>query len=49
MYRHGLKRIIDLILASIALFIIGPILLVITIWLHFANLHNSCAGVRGVK
>lgn len=37
MYRCFFKRIIDFWIAFIVLFIIWPILLVITIWLHFAN------------
>ena len=37
MYKHFLKRAIDFAIVLIALLIIWPILLVITIWLHFAN------------
>lgn len=37
MYKHFLKRLIDFCIVFIALLIIWPILLVITIWLHFAN------------
>lgn len=37
MYKHYLKRLIDFIIALCALSIIWPILLVVTIWLHFAN------------
>lgn len=37
MYKHGLKRVIDFILVFIVLVVIWPILLFITIWLHFAN------------
>ena len=37
MYRHFLKRIIDFFISLIALIVISPILLVVTIWLHFAN------------
>ncbi len=37
MYKHFLKRFFDFWIALIALLIIWPILLVITIWLHFAN------------
>lgn len=37
MYRHGLKRVIDFIFVFMALLIVGPILLFITLWLHFAN------------
>lgn len=37
MYKHSYKRIIDFILVFCVLAIIWPILLLITIWLHFAN------------
>ena len=37
MYKHFFKRLIDFTIVFIALLIIWPILLVITIWLHFAN------------
>ena len=37
MYKHFFKRVIDFTIALIALLIIWPILLVIAIWLHFAN------------
>ena len=37
MYKNFFKRFIDFWIALIALIIISPILLVITIWLHFAN------------
>lgn len=37
MYRHFLKRFFDFWIALIALICISPILLVVTIWLHFAN------------
>lgn len=37
MYKHFFKRLIDFTIVLIALLIIWPILLVITIWLHFAN------------
>lgn len=37
MYKNGLKRLIDFILVFCVLAIIWPILLLITIWLHFAN------------
>lgn len=37
MYKHFFKRLIDFTIVLIALFIIWPILLIITIWLHFAN------------
>lgn len=37
MYKHFFKRVIDFTIALVALLIISPILLVVTIWLHFAN------------
>ena len=37
MYKHFLKRFIDFWISLIALFVISPILLVVIIWLHFAN------------
>jgi len=37
MYTHFFKRFIDFCISLVALIIISPILLVITIWLHFAN------------
>ena len=37
MYKNFFKRIIDFTIVLIALLIIWPFLLIITIWLHFAN------------
>ena len=37
MYRHFFKRIIDACIELIALLLISPLLLIITVWLHFAN------------
>ena len=37
MYKHFFKRLIDFTIVLMALLVIWPILLVITIWLHFAN------------
>lgn len=37
MYKNYFKRILDFIIALIALICLSPILLVVTIWLHFAN------------
>lgn len=37
MYKHFFKRFFDFWIALIALILISPILLVVTIWLHFAN------------
>lgn len=37
MYKHFFKRFLDFWISLIALIVISPILLVVTIWLHFAN------------
>lgn len=37
MYQHFFKRIIDFCIALVALLVIWPILLIVAIWLHFAN------------
>lgn len=37
MYKHFFKRFLDFWISLIVLFVISPILLVMTIWLHFAN------------
>ncbi|MBC8620195.1 sugar transferase [Parabacteroides faecis] len=37
MYKHFFKRLIDFIIVFCVLAVIWPILLVITLWLHFAN------------
>ncbi len=37
MYKHCFKRFIDFLIALCVLLVIWPILLVITVWLHFAN------------
>ena len=37
MYKHFLKRVFDFCISLVALICISPILLVVTIWLHFAN------------
>lgn len=37
MYKHFFKRLFDFCISLVALIIISPILLVITVWLHFAN------------
>ena len=37
MYKNFFKRFFDFCISLVALIIISPILLVITIWLHFAN------------
>lgn len=37
MYKHFFKRLIDFVIVLCALLMIWPILVVITIWLHYAN------------
>jgi len=37
MYKHFFKRLFDFCISLIALICISPVLLVVTIWLHFAN------------
>lgn len=37
MYKHFFKRFFDFLIALIALICISPILIVVTIWLHYAN------------
>ena len=37
MYKHFFKRFFDFCISLVALIIISPILLAITIWLHYAN------------
>lgn len=37
MYKHFFKRFLDFCISLIALICISPILIVVTIWLHFAN------------
>lgn len=37
MYKHFFKRLLDFWISLIALICLSPILLVVTVWLHFAN------------
>ena len=37
MYKHYFKRILDIIISFSALLVLGPFLVVVIIWLHFAN------------
>ncbi len=37
MYRHFFKRLLDFLIALVALLVIWPVLLIVAIWLHFAN------------
>lgn len=37
MYKHALKRFLDFWIALIVLVLISPLLVLVTLWLHFAN------------
>ena len=37
MYAHDIKRILDFTIALFAILALSPLLIVVTIWLHFAN------------
>ena len=37
MYKHFFKRLFDFCIALVALLLIGWFLIIIAIWLHFAN------------
>ena len=37
MYRHFFKRFLDFWIALVALICLSPLLIIVTIWLHFAN------------
>lgn len=37
MYKHFFKRILDFIGALVGLVVLSPVLVVVTVWLHFAN------------
>jgi len=37
MYRAYIKRTLDFLLALVGLIVLSPLLLVVTVWLHFAN------------
>lgn len=37
MYRKYIKRLLDFVFALLALLLLSPFLLIITLWLHFAN------------
>ena len=46
MYKHFFKRVFDFIIALVALLLIGWFLIIIAIWLHFANKGNSNDNVN---
>lgn len=37
MYKHFFKRVIDFVISLIGLICVSPVLIVVAIWLHFAN------------
>lgn len=37
MYKYCFKRILDFIISLVAIIILSPIFIIVTIWLHFAN------------
>ncbi len=37
MYKHFFKQLIDFLIALVALVCLSPLLLIVTLWLHFAN------------
>jgi lipopolysaccharide/colanic/teichoic acid biosynthesis glycosyltransferase len=37
MYKHFFKRLLDIVVSGLALLCLSPMLLAVTIWLHFAN------------
>lgn len=37
MYKHFFKRILDIIISFLALLVLSPFLVIVIIWLHFAN------------
>lgn len=37
MYKHFFKRVLDFVISLIVLICISPLMLVVTLWLHFAN------------
>lgn len=37
MYAHFLKRFLDFCISLVAIIVLSPILVVVTVWLHFAN------------
>ncbi len=37
MYQHGIKRILDFVISLIGLICLSPLLMAVSIWLHFAN------------
>ena len=49
MYKYFFKRFLDFWIALIALICISPVLLIVTIWLHFANKKGNLTPVPSPK
>ncbi|MBQ9204511.1 MAG: sugar transferase [Prevotella sp.] len=49
MYKHFFKRFLDFWISLIALICISPVLLVVTVWLHFANKKGSLTPTPSPK
>jgi lipopolysaccharide/colanic/teichoic acid biosynthesis glycosyltransferase len=37
MYKRYIKRTLDVLLSGLALLVLSPLLLVVTVWLHYAK------------
>ncbi len=48
MYKNFFKRVLDFLIVLTALLIIWPFLLIITIWLHFANKGAVLSSLKSV-
>ena len=46
MYKHFFKRVLDFIISLLALLLIGWLLIIIAIWLHFANKGSNNVNVN---
>ncbi len=46
MYKHFFKRLFDFCIALVALLLIGWLLIIIAIWLHYANKGNANLNVN---
>ena len=47
MYKHFFKRVLDLLISLVALLLIGWFLIIVTIWLYFANSKGKHSSPRG--
>ena len=46
MYRKFFKRFLDVMISSLVLLCLSPLLLLLTVWLHFANRGAGASGER---